>query len=236
MFLGRPEVEVFLARSPSRAPVWAWLLLAGCATRARPDDAGADVAHAAEAQAAAQTAEAQAAEAQAHAADAAEAAAARARAAEVVAAPDRSEPDRALDAGRSPEDLLVFLALAPGAHVAEIGAGGGYTSELLARAVGPEGRVWGQNAPFVLARFAEKPWSERLAKPVMAPVRRLDRPFDDPFPADFEDRGRLDCVVNVLFYHDTVWQGVDRAAMNRAVFDALAPGGSYVIVDHAARP
>jgi len=33
-----------------------------------------------------------------------------------------------------------------------------------------------------------------------------------------------------------VHMGVDRARMNRAVFDALRPGGSYVIADHSGRP
>ncbi len=158
------------------------------------------------------------------------------RAVGIVGDADRTEADRALDGGRKPAELLALLDLPAGAHVAEIGAGGGYTAELLARAVGAEGRVWGQNAPFVLERFAEKPWSERLARPVMAPVRRLDTAFDAPFPADFEDQGRLDLVLNVLFYHDTVWQEVDRAAMNAAVLAALKPGGRYVIVDHAALP
>ena len=38
----------------------------------------------------------------------------------------------------------------------------------------------------------------------------------------------------VLFYHDTAWDGTDRAAMNRAIFDALRPGGVYLVVDHNA--
>ncbi|PKN56444.1 MAG: SAM-dependent methyltransferase [Deltaproteobacteria bacterium HGW-Deltaproteobacteria-14] len=153
-----------------------------------------------------------------------------------VASPDRSEADRALDVGRHPAETLAFLQIGPGMKVAEIGAGGGYSSELLARVVGPSGRVYGVNSPFVLEKFAEKPWSERLEKPVMARVTRLDRPFDDPFPNDFDDMGRLDAVVNILFYHDTFWMGLDRAAMNAAIFAALEPGGSYGIVDHAARP
>ena len=37
-------------------------------------------------------------------------------------------------------------------------------------------------------------------------------------------------------YHDLGHLGVDRAAMNRAVFRALKPGGLYVIADHAGRP
>jgi predicted methyltransferase len=147
-------------------------------------------------------------------------------------ATDRSEDDRKLDAGRMPAELLAFVAIEPGMKVAEISAGGGYTSEFLARAVGPNGVVYAQNSPWVLQRFAEKPWSERLQKPVMKNVVRVDREFDDPLPSTAHD---LNAVVNVLFYHDTVWQRVDRDRMNRAIFAALKPGGEYVIVDHESR-
>ena len=151
----------------------------------------------------------------------------------VVAAPDRSEADRALDAGRFPADLLTFFDIRPGMRVAELGAGGGYTTELLARAVGPTGSVYGQNPKLVLEKFAEKPWSERLAKPVNAKVVRVDREFDDPLPLDATNH---DAVLIVLFYHDTDWFGTDRARMNAAVFKALKPGGIYGVIDHSTRP
>jgi len=150
----------------------------------------------------------------------------------VVTAADRSPEDRALDAGRKPAELLAFLGIQPGWRVADLGAGGGYTTELLTRAVGDEGTVYGQNSKAVLKMFAEKAWSARLAKPVMKGVVRMDRDFDDPFPGDMPP---LDAVTMVLFYHDTVWLGVDREAMNKAVFAALKPGGVFLIVDHSAR-
>jgi predicted methyltransferase len=149
----------------------------------------------------------------------------------VVDAPNRSDADRALDAGRHPAEMLAFYDITPGMRVAELGAGGGYTTELLARTVGPTGVVYGQNPSLVLQRFAEKPWSERLAKPELHNVVRVDREFNDPLPPEAHD---LDAVFIVLFYHDTVWQNVDRAKMNRAVFQALRPGGVYAIVDHSA--
>ncbi len=151
----------------------------------------------------------------------------------VVDAPDRSADDKTLDAGRDPAEMLAFFGVKPGMTVAELGAGGGYTSELLARAVGPTGKVYGQNTKLILEKFAEKPWSERLKKPVMKNVVRVDREFDDPLPPDAKN---LDAVFVVLFYHDLYWMKVDRAKMNKAVFDALKPGGIYAIVDHAARP
>ena len=159
-----------------------------------------------------------------------------------VDALDRRADDRKLDAGRKPVELLSFAGIAPGMRVAELGAGRGYTTELLARVVGPTGTVYGQNTPFLLDKFAQKPWTERLAKPVNARVVAVRSSFDEPLPADVHD---LDAVLFVLFYHDTAWmQGdpdagaalVDRARLNANVYAALKPGGLYVIVDHSARP
>ena len=152
--------------------------------------------------------------------------------ARAVAAPERPDSDRELDAGRRPAELLAFFGIRPGQRVAELGAGGGYTTELLARVVGDGGKVYGQNSRFILERFAEKPWSERLARPALSKVVRVDRDFDDPLPNEARD---LDAVIVVLFYHDTVWMQVDRDKMNRAVFAALRPGGLYGIVDHSAK-
>lgn len=150
-----------------------------------------------------------------------------------VDAADRSPEDRALDAGRKPDQMLSFFGIVPGMRVAELGAGGGYTSELLARVVGPTGKVYGQNSSFFLEKFANAPWTERLAKPALANVVRADREFDAPLPPEATN---LDAVLMVLIYHDTVWLGTDREKMNRAVFAALKPGGTYGIVDHSGLP
>lgn len=155
----------------------------------------------------------------------------RARIEAAVAAADRPEADRALDAGRMPAAFLSFFGVGEGMRVAELFAGTGVTAELLARVVGPDGRVYAQNNRFVLERFAEEPWSARLERDAMAPVVRVDRELDDPLP---DEATELDAVLFVLAYHDTVWMETDRAAMNRAIFEALRPGGVYGIVDHAA--
>jgi predicted methyltransferase len=149
----------------------------------------------------------------------------------VVAAPDRLSDDKALDGGRHPAEMLAFYGIKPGMRVAELGAGGGYTSELLARAVGPSGAVFGQNTKLILG-FAEQPWSERLKRPSMSNVTRVDREFDDPLPPQAKD---LDAVLVILFYHDLYWMDVDRAKMNKAIFASLKPGGLYGIIDHSAR-
>jgi len=148
----------------------------------------------------------------------------------LVADPDRPAQDRALDPGRKPAELLAFSGVRAGMRVAELGAGGGYTTELLARAVGPTGTVFSQNPPRFIPMVGDA-WTKRLARPALARVIRVERDFDDPLPP--EARG-LDLVVMHAIYHDTIWLGTDRAAMNRAIFDALVPGGAFVVVDSSA--
>ena len=150
----------------------------------------------------------------------------------IVSAPDRTEADRALDAGRHPAELLTFLGLKPGMRIAELVAGAGYTAELLARAVAPDGVVYAENPKIVLKGSADA-WSERLARPAAKTIVRVDRELDDPLPPDAKG---LDLVLVNLVYHDTESLGVDRQKMNRAVLAALKGGGRYVIIDHSARP
>jgi predicted methyltransferase len=149
----------------------------------------------------------------------------------IVEARDRLPADRAIDQGRHPAELLAFLGVQPGMHVGELFAGSGYTAELIARAVGPNGKVYAEN-PNVVLQQVEGPFTQRLARNAARQIVRVDRELETPFPAEVTD---LDMVVFNLAYHDTVWLGVDRASMNRGVFAALKKGGTYVIIDHSAR-
>lgn len=145
----------------------------------------------------------------------------------LVSAPDRSEADRANDVRRKPELALPFIGVAPGMKALDISAARGYTTELLARAVGPTGRVYAQSprpSPALLDRTKARPWIE----PYQAS-------FDKPVPPNVSE-GQLDLVTLMFNYHDFGHMGVDRAAVNAAVFRALKPGGIYVIADHSGRP
>jgi predicted methyltransferase len=150
----------------------------------------------------------------------------------VAAAPDRSDADRETDKRRDPVKLLAFTGVRPGMKVLDMGAGGGYSTELMARAVGPSGMVYGQNAPDLGGRAKER-IEARLQTPAMKNVVMLSRPFDDPVPADVSG---LDLITFFFYYHDTTYLPVDRAEMNRKLFAALKPGGVLVIADHSARP
>lgn len=149
--------------------------------------------------------------------------------AQAVADPDRSVEDRKRDVFRKPAEVLTFFGLKPNWRVVELMAGSGYYSDIIARSVGPKGKAWAQNNAFVLQRFAEKNIARRVANPKLSNLQRLDQELDE-----LSLPGNLDAVLMILFYHDTYWQGADRAKMNRSVFEALKPGGIFGIVDHHA--
>jgi len=147
----------------------------------------------------------------------------------LVASPERSDADRTNDRRRKPEQMLGFIGVRPGMVALDIVAAGGYTSELLARAVGPTGRVYAQGSAPPRAALAA-----RIAKAQPGNLVAAVRPFDDPVPP--EVAGGLDLVTLMFNYHDLVGAGVDRERMNRAIFAALKPGGLYIVADHSAQP
>ena len=62
----------------------------------------------------------------------------------ILAAPDRSDADKQNDKRRDARKLLTFIGPKTGWMVLDMGAGAGYSTELMARAVGPTGKVWGK--------------------------------------------------------------------------------------------
>jgi predicted methyltransferase len=184
---------------------------------------------------------------------------------QIVASPERTAADRTNDQRRKPEQMLAFIGARPGMVALDLSAGGGYTSELLARAVGPKGVVFGQSQPrnpnqpppaapeggtrppapaaampatpprTSAVALAERDQKLRTANVPAARITAVERRFDDPVPPELAD-GKVDLVTLMFNYHDLGHLGVDRAKMNAAVFRALKRGGMYVIGDHAGRP
>ena len=143
----------------------------------------------------------------------------------LLASPLRPNDDRKADARRLPAELLRLARVRTGMSVLDLSAGGGFTTQVMSVAVGERGRVWAQ---------APKPGPALLARAKAPPanIEVLTRPFDDPFPVDAP---RVDLVTLVLSYHDIVNTLTDRVKMNRAMFDALKPGGRLVVLDHSGR-
>ena len=104
----------------------------------------------------------------------------------LLAAPDRSDADRQADKRRDPLPFLAFVGVRPGMKVLDMGAGGGYSTELMARAVAPGGIVYGQN-PADLPEGPKSKFEARLKTSAMRDVVADVRPFDDPVPPDVHD-------------------------------------------------
>lgn len=150
----------------------------------------------------------------------------------IIASADRSEADRQTDARRQPAKMLAFTGVRSGMKVLDMGAGAGYGTELLARAVGPRGAVYAQESALVMERVKDR-FDLRAQKPDMKNVVHLIRNYDDPLPAEITG---LDLITFFFAYHDVTYMPADRAVMNRKTFAALKPGGYLIIADHSAKP
>ena len=149
------------------------------------------------------------------------------RAQQVIANAVRTDQDRRLDVSRNPAEFLPFTGVKPGMMVLDVSAGAGYTSQLLALSVAPDGKVWAQR---------EQPGAvltKRLADNPQANFILVYRPFEDPVPPDAP---KFDLITIVNNYHDISYLPVDRAKMDERLYGALKPGGHLVVVDHSAKP
>jgi predicted methyltransferase len=153
-----------------------------------------------------------------------------------VAAPERSAKDRERDARDKPVELLTFAGVEPGMKVADVFGGGGYWSELLARAVGPGGGVTlVNNAPYF--NYAQEDLKSRFGDGRLKDVRR--RVIET---ADMDlGREQFDLILIYMAYHDIYWveedagwPKIDTARFLVQLHDALKPGGRLLVVDHAA--
>jgi predicted methyltransferase len=149
----------------------------------------------------------------------------------IIASTDRSDADRLTDQRRQPAKILLFTGVRSGMKVLDMGAGSGYSTELMARAVGPGGVVYAQESAAVMERLKDK-FDARAQKPAMKNVVHVIRNYDDPIPPDVSG---LDLITFFFAYHDVTYMPVDRAVMNKKMLAALKPGGFLVIADHSAR-
>lgn len=149
---------------------------------------------------------------------------------QAIADPRRPAAEVERDPLRHPADMLHFIGLMPGDRIADIRPEEGYFSRLFAPVVGEAGQVYAFVPTLTAGR--EQAFAEGLQRDYgnVTPVIGLldEMSFDQP----------LDVVFMGQEYHDFHIDrfDVDVAEMNRRVFQALRPGGVYVILDHSGRP
>lgn len=151
-----------------------------------------------------------------------------------VADPNRPADQRAQDATRKPVEVLNFTGITRGWKVVDLMPGAGYYTRLFSKVVGPKGAVYAvqpvemdkaapKNLP-ILRSFAGTPIYPNVTV-LVQPIASLDLP-----------KG-LDMVWTSQNYHDLYdpfMSTPDMARLNKTIYDALKPGGIYVVVDHAA--
>jgi predicted methyltransferase len=144
----------------------------------------------------------------------------------IIASPLRTADDIKGDTKRKPALFLSFTGVQPGMKVLDVAAGGGSTSQLMALAVGGGGEVWAQ------AQKASPAMEKRLAEHPQPNLHPVLQNFDNPVPAGAPP---LDLVTLIMNYHDIVNLPTDRAAMNKHIYEALKPGGHFIVIDNAAK-
>lgn len=150
-----------------------------------------------------------------------------------IADPARAS-DAKDDARRQMAAVMTFSGVKPGDSVLELDPGSGYWTRVFSGIVGPKGHVYtvwpNETAKYSAKGFAL--WTKLAATPHYGNVSLLKQPAQTPTaPA------KVDVVFtsqNYHDYHDPFMGPVDIAKFDRAIFDALKPGGVFLVVDHAA--
>jgi predicted methyltransferase len=152
-----------------------------------------------------------------------------------VADPTRPATDTERDANRKPVETLIASGVKPGDIVADYAAGQGYFTRLFADVVGPQGHVYAvvPSELFVYPNIV-KGTTEIESWTVKHPNITVN--FGSALPAArFPEKLDLFWIAqNYHDLHDDFMGPVNIAAFNTAVYDALKPGGIYVILDHVA--
>lgn len=135
-----------------------------------------------------------------------------------------------LDPFRKPAEMLAFGEVRPGMKIGELIPGGGYMTRLFSKAVGKEGKVYLFNGPAANGRALG-------FQPILDDTKNYANvSFVQTDFATLASPEPLDLIWTSQNYHDMHNPGrnLDIGAANKAIFNALKPGGIYVVLDHVA--
>ncbi|MFT5138442.1 MAG: putative methyltransferase [Lysobacterales bacterium] len=140
----------------------------------------------------------------------------------VLTNPDRSADERSMDETRKPLELLPFIGIEPGMKALDIGAGGGYTTMLLARVVGENGQVFAQ-------ALSGRPTLSNITALPSSPLFQIRATAFDAGLVGSE----LDVITMFFTLHDMYLdKNIDKNRLYRDLYSMLKPGGVLVILDN----
>jgi predicted methyltransferase len=155
-----------------------------------------------------------------------------------VADTARPDADRARDVNRKPDESVAFSDLKPGQKVADLLPGSGYFTRIFSVVVGPKGHVFAvapAPRPDAPAGAPDRAAAVKAiaADPHYSNVSVLQAAFATLTTLALPEQ--VDLVWTSDNYHDLHnIPNVDVGAINKAIFDALKPGGTYIVLDHTA--
>jgi predicted methyltransferase len=145
-----------------------------------------------------------------------------------VADSGRPDADKARDADRKPGECLAFAGVKQGEQVVDFLPGGGYFTRIFSKAVGPKGHVTALSPAGTPEKYTAAA-KAIAADPAYANVTAAEEGVS-AIPA-----ASVDIFWTAQNYHDLHnIKTVDVAALDKAVFAALKPGGTFLVIDHAA--
>jgi predicted methyltransferase len=155
---------------------------------------------------------------------------------EVVAAvadKGRPEADTKRDADRKPAEMMEFAGVKPGQTVADFIPGGGYFTRIFAKTVGPKGKVYAVTNPPAPNATQPPPILAIAADPQYGNITVVSTgigAFKVPEP--------VDVFWTSQNFHDLYLTrfNLDVPAVTKQIYDAVKPGGVFIVLDHAAAP
>ncbi len=155
--------------------------------------------------------------------------------AKAVADPGRPAQDKEADAQRKPAETLAFAGIKPGQKIAELLPGRGYFTRLFSKAVGPKGHIYAYPPPRRPNAPADAPNPAAAVTAIAADPAYSNVTVETFSPGKLSVAEPVDVVWTSRNYHDLHnIPNADINAFNKSVFDALKPGGLYIVLDHAA--
>jgi predicted methyltransferase len=140
--------------------------------------------------------------------------------------PERPAADKEKDAARKPAEVVEFLGIEDGMTALDVFAFAGWYTRVLSAAVGPSGKVYSQNPPFLVNREGFMDTEQELVdalgnvEPLHGDIAGID--------------GQIDVALTNQNLHDVYNNGGEAGALPllESVYAALKPGGVFGVIDH----
>ncbi len=153
-----------------------------------------------------------------------------------LADPQRKGERDAADERRKPGPLIAFAGVKPGDKVLDLIPGSGYWTRIFSKIVGPEGKVYAV-------------WPQAYARSAMGNVADMRKLSADQYYGNIVTEVQPTTALTASEPLDVIWTSQnfhdypdefmgkgDPAQLAKDAFKLLKPGGTFMVIDHKAKP